>query len=388
MELDVFKQNLKNCSHLSVIFQLTDKCVLACKYCFARGAHLGDNPKFSSELLEKVISQAFMTHHSAITFEWTGGEAFLMGKDFFVRVLEIQRKYATKPFKNCVQTSGYLFDKELIDFLVENQFDVSLTIDGTEEIHNANRPTQNETESFRQVLATRNYLKEKTGDCGFIVTVTRNNLGHEKEMLDFFRELGGLYTFHSNPYIYFDKNIVKDESLAIDNEDYARYFIAQFNSWYESGVEIPIPHTVDYFMKALVTGKAAHRTLCIFGGRCLTNFIAITPNGDCYNCPKFTGHPNMKIGNVYETDLPELLEPDKNERMSLLISQRMEAIKKCEESGCKYMYICNGGCPYLSYLGGNGESISEKDCMCEGKTTVMEYLESIKNAIIEIEQEE
>ncbi len=27
------------CTNLNAIFQVTDKCVLACKYCFARGAH-------------------------------------------------------------------------------------------------------------------------------------------------------------------------------------------------------------------------------------------------------------------------------------------------------------------------------------------------------------
>lgn len=382
MELQKFKESLNNCTHLSVIFQLTDKCVLSCKYCFARGAHLGDNPKVSPKLLENVISQAFLTNHPNVTFEWTGGEAFLMGIDFYMKVLSLQKKYATKPYENCVQTSGYLFDKELIDFLLDNEFDISVTIDGPKQIHDANRPAQSGEGSFDRVVATREYIKKRKGDCGFISTITKNNLGHEKEMLEFFRKLG-IHTFHSNPYIFFDKNIVKDKSLALDNYDYARYFISQFNAWYESGKLEPIPHTVDYFMTGLSSKKSSSFTLCSFGGRCLTNFIAITPNGDCYNCPKFTGHPNMLLGNINEMSIPQILDIETNDKMKKLIEQRIEAMHKCEESNCRFAYLCNGGCPYLSYIASNGENISEKDCTCEGKTLLLEYLESVKDTVVE-----
>lgn len=45
MEIGNFKKSLYESTNLSVIFQLTDKCVLSCKYCFARGAHLGSVAK-------------------------------------------------------------------------------------------------------------------------------------------------------------------------------------------------------------------------------------------------------------------------------------------------------------------------------------------------------
>lgn len=382
MELERFKKALSDCSHLSVIFQLTDKCVLSCKYCFARGAHLGENIKIQPELLEKVISQAFLTNHPNVTFEWTGGEAFLMGIDFYERVISFQKKYATKPYVNCVQTSGYLFNKKLIDFLLNNDFDISVTIDGTKQIHDANRPSHFGEGSFDQVMETRNYIKNIKGDCGFIATITKNNLGHEKEMLDFFRELN-IHSFHSNPYIFFEKNIVKDKSLALNNNDYARYFIAQFNAWYESGKLEPIPYTIDYFISGLASKKSSSFTLCTFGGRCLTNFITITPNGDCYNCPKFTGHPNMLLGNINEMSIPQILNIEVNSKMKELINQRMEAMHKCNESNCRFAFLCNGGCPYLSYIASNGENISEKDYTCKGKTLLLEYLESVKDLIIE-----
>lgn len=382
MNLEECIQSLRDSHNLSVIFQLTDKCVLACKYCFARGSHKGDNPKVPFVLLEKVISQAFETNHDTISFEWTGGEAFLLGIDFYKNVTLLQKKYSSKPYYNCVQTSGYLFDKELIDYLIENEFVISLTIDGTKEVHDANRPAQNSKGSFDRVMETWSYISEKQNTCGFISTVTRNNLGHEKEILEFFSKLR-IDSFHSNPYIYFDKNIVKDKDLALTNQDYARYFISQFNAWYEQGKVEPIPMTIDYFVRGLSSKMPSRHTLCVFGGRCLTNFIAITPNGDCYNCPKFTGHSNMLLGNLYKMSIKDILDIERNEKMNTLVHQRLEAINKCEESHCRFAYLCNGGCPYYSYISSGGESIREKDCLCEGKTILLEYLDSIKDAIIE-----
>ena len=381
MNFEDFKKVLHDSHNLSVIFQLTDICVLSCKYCFARGAHNGDNPQVSDVLLEKVISQAFSTYHKSVSFEWTGGEALLMGVEFFKSVKSLQEQYSTKPYTNCVQTSGYLFDKELIDYLIDNGFIVSITIDGTKPVHNANRPAQNHNNSFDRIMETRAYLVKKQGYCGFISTITKNNLGHEKEILDFFSQLG-IDSFHSNPYVYFDKNIVKDKKIALSNKDYSLYFISQFNAWYERGKVRPIPITIDYFLNVLASKIPSSHTLCVFGGRCLTNFIAITPNGDCYNCPKFTGHTNMKLGNLNEMTITEILDIDCNEKMNNLVHQRLEAINKCEASNCRFAYLCNGGCPYYSYISSNGANISEKDCLCDGKTTLLEYLDSVKDAII------
>lgn len=382
MNLEELKQSLQDSHNLSVIFQLTDKCVLSCKYCFAKGAHKGDNPKVSFALLEKVISQAFDTNHEAVTFEWTGGEAFLMGIDFFKSVNALQKHYAKKPYSNCVQTSGYLFNKELIDYLVSSGFVVSITIDGTKSIQDANRPAQDAKGSFDKVMKTRVYIAERQGYCGFISTVTKNNLGHEEEILEFFSKLG-IDSFHSNPYIYFDKNIVKDKDIALSCQDYASYFISQFNAWYTRGKVEPVPITIDYFVRGLSSKMPSSHTLCVFGGRCLTNFIAITPNGDCFNCPKFTGHSNMKLGNINEKSIKDILDINKNERINDLVHQRLKAINKCEESHCRFAYLCNGGCPYYSYISSGGENIGEKDCLCEGKNILLEYLDSIKDAIIE-----
>lgn len=367
------------CTNLNAIFQLTDKCVLACKYCFARGAHMGKIQSFPDEMLKMAIKQAFSTQHKSVTFEWTGGEALLVGLDFFKKVVKYQKEFANKPYDNGVQTSGYLFDKELIDYLIDNNFILSITIDGTEDIHNANRPTQNGTPSYKKIIKTREYIINKQGWCGFIATITKNNLGHEREILEHFSSMG-IKSFHSNPYLFYEKNIVKDKEIALGSKDYARYFISQFNAWFEIGKVYPIPLTIDYFMTRLSQKNISHHTICAFGGRCLTNFFAIIPSGDVYLCPKFTGSQNMCLGNIKDTPISDLLSPDYG-KMSKLIDERIIALSRCEKKKCEYAYICNGGCPYHSFISSNGSNISDCDAICDGKKMVFEYIKDIVEII-------
>ncbi|MBE6214027.1 MAG: radical SAM protein [Rikenellaceae bacterium] len=373
-------------STLNIIFQLTDKCVLSCKYCFAKGAHKGKTNTFSYKLLETAIKQAFETRHKRVCFEWTGGEPLLVGIDFYKKVVELQNKYASKPYENGVQTSGNLLDKELINFLIQHNFSISTTIDGTAEIHNQNRPTNSGNPSLQNALDTRQYILDQGGSCGFISTITKYNLGHEKEMLDFFQSLG-TYSFHSNPYIYYDGNRVKDNSIALSPEDFARYFIAEFNAWIEKGRVRPIPRTIYDIIKALKHRKQLNRSICTYGGRCLTNFIALTPNGDAYNCPKFTGSDNMRLGNIKENSISEILSLS-SDLINKLIDQRVEAIKRCKSNKCNYFYICNGGCPYHSFIASNGKNISEKDILCDGKILLFEYIESVISQLTNLEDME
>ena len=120
---DDFLRKIGQSDNLSVIFQLTDRCVLSCRYCFAKGTLSHSvNGWLAQGVLERAVQQSFGTRHKSVTFEWTGGEPFLSGIELFRTVKMLQDKYANKTFHNVVQTSGYLLDKELIDYLVEHEF--------------------------------------------------------------------------------------------------------------------------------------------------------------------------------------------------------------------------------------------------------------------------
>ena len=90
----------------------------------------------------------------------------------------------------------------------------------------------------------------------------------------------------------------------------------------------------------------------------------------------------MRLGNLYKNTIIEILDADQNPIMNDLLEQRVKILNKCLDNSCRFAFLCNGGCPYLSYIASGGKNISEKDCTCEGKTMVMEYIESVRNALI------
>jgi len=373
---DDFLRKIGQSDNLSVIFQLTDRCVLSCRYCFAKGTLSHSvNGWLAQGVLERAVQQSFGTRHKSVTFEWTGGEPFLSGIELFRTVKMLQDKYANKTFHNVVQTSGYLLDKELIDYLVEHEFRISVTIDGTRDVHNFNRPASSGKPSFAKILDTRKYIVGKQGFCGFISTVTKKNIGKEAEILELFRSLG-VNAFHSNPYVYFAKNRVKDRKAAISNEDFARYFINQFNAWYAKADTYPTPITIEHILKSILRNAGVRNTICTYGGRCLTNYIAVMPNGDAYLCPKFAGLSEMRLGNVNREPIGEILSIEAP-KMKALIRERVAAINDCERDGCKYLHVCNGGCPYLSLIKSGGRNIRERDRLCKGKTMLYDYMRGV-----------
>ena len=88
MTREEYISRLNECNGLNVIFQLTDRCVLSCRYCFAKGAHNGKPTTFEHQMLELAIKQSFETRHDHVVFEWTGGEPLLVGIDFFKKVVK------------------------------------------------------------------------------------------------------------------------------------------------------------------------------------------------------------------------------------------------------------------------------------------------------------
>jgi uncharacterized protein len=119
------------------------------------------------------------------------------------------------------------------------------------------------------------------------------------------------------------------KEIALTNEDYAKYFTVQFNSWVDSGKVEPIPMTIDYILQCIISKKPSNHTLCTFGGRCLTNFIALTPKGDACNCPKLTGSENMILGNINQQDIKDILSSESTV-MNQLIDDRLISINKCK----------------------------------------------------------
>ncbi|MBU1129457.1 MAG: radical SAM protein, partial [Nanoarchaeota archaeon] len=147
--------------HITVIVKPTHNCNLRCKYCYIEeNAEKGNMPLSLAEEAIKKVSEFSKTSN----WIWHGGEPLLMGVDFFKEIQKIQKFYEKKgnEFYNGIQTNGTLINNEILDFIEKaNDFDVGLSIDGPEKIHNRTRIYSNGKGSFKKVLKATKSIKER-----------------------------------------------------------------------------------------------------------------------------------------------------------------------------------------------------------------------------------
>ncbi len=367
-----FLKGLLQETRLNVIVTVTRSCVLRCRYCYATDPGCEGRGIISDHLLEKIIRDANETRHDSIVFEWTGGEVLLAGRMFFERVLELQRRYMTKPHENSVQTSGALYDEELYRFLIGNGFSVSVTLDGPRALHDAQRPYADGRGSFETVMQSVHLLKQLQGECGVLCTVTRASLPYLRALTQFYRQ-EGMRKWHANPYIFDANKPVGEEQLGLTASEYAETMETFFEDWIACDDECLCQRNVTQAIEALMAFD--HTSVCTNSGRCLTNFVNISPSGRAYPCPKFLGDERFQLGQVDRDHLAQITSPD-NPVMDQLIDDRMRAINRCIDRGCPFLGACNGGCPYASLLSGNDGRTDHVDATCEGRQQFLSQVDA------------
>jgi uncharacterized protein len=68
-------------------------------------------------------------------------------------------------------------------------------------------------------------------------------------------------------------------------------------------------------------------------------------SGDLYSCDHFV-YPEMKLGNVMETDLEQMVTSQQQKRFGL---DKLDSLpRRCRE--CEVRFACNGECPKHRFL--------------------------------------
>ena len=122
------------------------RCNMRCHYCYylEKGQYSAHEKqsRMSFKLLEKLIRQTIEASAGpVVSFTWHGGEPTLAGLDFYKKAVELEKKDLPRGWQvwNNLQTNGLLLSDEWCRFLRENRFDVGLSIDGSQTVHDQNR---------------------------------------------------------------------------------------------------------------------------------------------------------------------------------------------------------------------------------------------------------
>lgn len=348
----------------NVIVCVTDECNLSCKYCFAscnkRNIDVKDiNEKFikAIPLYVKVIKKACVENdYNKTQVIFHGGEPLLIKIENYEKLIMQLSEF---DIDFVMQSNGTIMNEEIYNFLIRHGIRMGISLDGPKELHDSMRVTKNGDSSFDKVMNTIEYLKTRKYNFSCLATVTKNSLGKEKEIYDFFAN--NSLTFDFNPV--FSVMNSDEQNYLIDEIQYAEFVIKLFDLWFSSSDNMMIVKFYN-IIKSITRDKSI-TSKCDCSSNCSDFFVAVDNKGYIYNCSRFVGYENHKLSDVFcdEFSVSKGIPG---------IETRASRLEKSECKDCEIWDMCYGGCPYNA-LEKNG-NIYSKDYFCEGKKKVYMHI--------------
>lgn len=335
----------------SLVVKTTSTCNLACTYCYINphnstiGARIIDR-----KILEKAIaSYARLADNGQGTgrafdhasFLWHGGEPTIVGVGFFKWAFERQAQYFgdTSRIRNCLMTNGTLVDDEWIRLFAEHAVDVSVSLDGPPDIHDAHRPRRNGKGSFDGAIDAYVRLRGAGLQPGAMLVITEDAASDPARIYDFLRGL-------DVRSIAFVPWITRESHLSVSG--YARFLTRIFDLWLEDDEPEFFIRDFDTVVTRLFGGES---TLCEYNN-CCGNYLALDVDGQVYSCDLFIGNPDYALGQLPTLGLDAVLE---SSALQSHLAKAKTLAARCR--ACAYAEICGGGCLYRRTLGADGIDI-------------------------------
>lgn len=215
------------------IIVVTLRCNHKCRYCHAAVAPMtAKNFDMTTETAKKVVDTIFQTTSPAITIEFQWGEALVNWP-----VVKYIIEYATKKSKQlnkktyfCMVTNLSLMTEEKLKYLLDNEVNLSTSLDWDEETHNYNR-TFKDGNSYEEVtkwmkIINNEYIERvpwETKKIWALMTVSKKTLSRYKEAIDSYVEnwLDGIFIRPLNPYWFAASDL---ETLWYTTDEFLEFY--------------------------------------------------------------------------------------------------------------------------------------------------------------------
>lgn len=324
----------------ALCLHIAHDCNLACRYCFAEeGEYHGRRAIMSYEVGKKALDFLVKNSGNRVNLEvdFFGGEPLMnwqVVKELVAYGRSLEEPYHKK-FRFTLTTNGVLLNDEILEFANKEMANIVLSIDGRKEVHDFMRPHRGGQGSYDEIVPKYIKVAETRNQMDYYVrgTFTHHNLDFSKDVLHL-ADLGF-------------KQISVEPVVADEKEEYAI-----------KEADIPfILEQYDELAKEMIKRKKEgkgfnffHFMIDLEGGPCVakrlsgcgsgTEYLAVTPWGDCYPCHQFVGMEQFLMGNVDDgitnTDIREEFK-----------SCNVYAKEKCKT--CFAKFYCSGGCAANSY---------------------------------------
>lgn len=239
----------------TLTFQVTDKCSLACKYCYqinkgVRRMKFETAKKLIDGLLEgdeRFTNYLSVENSPGIVIEFIGGEPFLEPKlieqicDYFVdRATELCHPWATMFMISIASNGVHYFEPDVQHFITKYApvLSLSVTIDGNKELHDSCRVFPDGRPSYDLAVAACEDWMAKGHYMGSKITIAPGNIEYLVDAVKHMVDLGyndinancvyeeGWTMEHATTFYYKMKELA---DYWIDNELVESHYLALFS---------------------------------------------------------------------------------------------------------------------------------------------------------------
>ena len=174
-----------------LVIQSSPFCNLDCKYCYlpnrkSKEVITIDTVKniFKSILNSDIVKQDFTT-------TWHAGEPLTVSKKFYESAFEIVNQLNNTQYKvkHNFQSNGTLINQEWCDFIKQYDIHLSISIDGTEDMHNRNRVDLKGNETHFKVMKAIDLLHKNEINFSTISVISDYTLDFPDEFYSFFKTI-------------------------------------------------------------------------------------------------------------------------------------------------------------------------------------------------------
>ena len=293
---------------------ITNGCNMKCSYCYE--GLLKDKSSFNSNKIEALISflKEILVDDEVLKINLHGGEPLLKFTILKELVNKIESEFNDRKVFFDMTTNGSIYSREISDYILKKNINLSISFDGDENTHNACRKFANGEGSYNIVL--KNYKKYL--DDGVTVrcrmTINRFNINGITKGIKKLYSLG-----------------VKIFSLTFDiYEKEWNNFIDKVENLYDELINIS--NNLDINISIVDKSYIIKKQGDCFGG--LTSFT-VTANGDIFPCIFVTNKKQFRLGNIFKYNYKAIIT-----RMNNFHMNRSKEFMKCEL--CAGQEICSG----------------------------------------------
>ena len=340
-------------THFHITLHVAHACNLKCAYCFAHGGDYGGQPRFmrpevARQAVQWALGEAKPFQRCQIDF--FGGEPllnFVLIRD----VVHFAREYADRVGVQVsfgIATNGTLISEEILQFLIDEEIHVQVSVDGNATDQNRLRKFNDGSNTYDVVAESLEELTDRLPDSVSVhATMTSYNLDRESIVNDLGQfgacrvEVAPVVAGPQEPFAFREEHL---PAIKQKLNELSRYELGRI---LEGSKERGF---FDDCMERLMTrAKACHGCQ---GGK---TFLAVDVDGDIYFCSSLADRPEFKMGDVF-SGLDLAFRDAFNE------SFHVDARSDCRR--CWAKNLCGGGCLYDARTA-TGDPIKPNPVSCE-----------------------